>query len=128
MDQVKSSSYLELAHDLEIDKAIGFLKKKDFQEVWRFVLAFYSCRDKSGMEIGSECFWNLVLSSCQAIETLKSFEKKDTKVACTAATNLSFLYFLVSDLGLFVSMSWIVLPSFDICLQKWVYERNVAMP
>ena len=33
MDQVKSSSYLELAHDLEIDKAIGFLKKKDFQEV-----------------------------------------------------------------------------------------------
>ena len=32
----------------------------------------------------------------QAIETLKSFEKKDTKVACTAATNLSFLYFLVS--------------------------------
>ena len=33
MDQVKSSSYIELAHDLEIDKAIGFLKKKDFQEV-----------------------------------------------------------------------------------------------
>ena len=32
----------------------------------------------------------------QAIETLKSFEKKDSKVACTAATNLSFLYFLVS--------------------------------
>ena len=32
----------------------------------------------------------------QAIETLKSFEKKDTKVACTAATNLAFLYFLVS--------------------------------
>ena len=34
----------------------------------------------------------------QAIETLKSFEKKDSKVASTAATNLSFLYFLVSKL------------------------------
>ena len=31
----------------------------------------------------------------QAIETLKSFEKKDNKVAATAATNLSFLYMLV---------------------------------
>ena len=32
---------------------------------------------------------------CQAIETLKGFEKKDSKVQSTAATNLSFLYFLV---------------------------------
>ena len=32
----------------------------------------------------------------QAVDTLKSFEKKDTKVASTAATNLSFLYNLVS--------------------------------
>ena len=32
----------------------------------------------------------------QAIETLKGFEKKDSKVQSTAATNLSFLYFLVS--------------------------------
>lgn len=31
-----------------------------------------------------------------AIETLKAFEKKDTKVQSTAATNLSFIYFLVS--------------------------------
>ena len=31
----------------------------------------------------------------QAIETLKGFEKKDSKVQSTAATNLSFLYFLV---------------------------------
>ena len=30
-----------------------------------------------------------------AVETLKMFEKKETKVASTAATNLSFLYFLV---------------------------------
>ena len=34
--------------------------------------------------------------SFQAIETLKGFEKKDSKVQSTAATNLSFLYFLVS--------------------------------
>ena len=33
----------------------------------------------------------------QAVETLKSFEKKDTKVAATAATNLSFLYILESE-------------------------------
>jgi hypothetical protein len=40
----------------------------------------------------------------QAIETLKSFEKKDSKVASTAATNLSFLYFLVSEP--FLSCFW----------------------
>lgn len=34
---------------------------------------------------------------CKAIETLKSFENKDTRTACTAATNLSFLYFLEGD-------------------------------
>ncbi len=64
IEQVKSSQYMELAHSLDIDKAIGFLKEKDFQ---------------------------------QAIETLKSFEKKDTKVASTAATNLSFLYGLEGE-------------------------------
>ncbi|XP_041354058.1 intraflagellar transport protein 88 homolog isoform X2 [Gigantopelta aegis] len=66
IDQVKNSQYLDLSHDLEIDKAIMFLKQKDFQ---------------------------------QAIETLKSFEKKDSKVASTAATNLSFLYFLETDMS-----------------------------
>ncbi|XP_045196090.1 intraflagellar transport protein 88 homolog isoform X2 [Mercenaria mercenaria] len=66
VEQVKNSQYIDLAHDLEIDKAIMFLKQKDFN---------------------------------QAIETLKSFEKKDSKVACTAATNLSFLYYLENDLG-----------------------------
>lgn len=66
VEQVKNSQYIDLAHDLEIDKAIMFLKQKDFN---------------------------------QAIETLKSFEKKDSKVACTAATNLSFLYFLENDLA-----------------------------
>ena len=33
----------------------------------------------------------------KAVETLKGFEKKDSKMAATASTNLSFLYFLVSD-------------------------------
>jgi len=59
---VRTSPYVDLSHDLEIDKAIMYLKKKDF-----------------GM----------------AAEALKSFEKKDTKVASTAATNLAFLYYLV---------------------------------
>ncbi|XP_064596903.1 intraflagellar transport protein 88 homolog isoform X2 [Liolophura sinensis] len=66
IEQVRSSQYVDLGHDLEIDKAIMYLKQKDFQ---------------------------------QAIETLKSFEKKDSKVASTAATNLSFLYFLEKDMA-----------------------------
>ena len=33
IEQVKSSQYMELAHSLDIDKAIGFLKQKDFQQV-----------------------------------------------------------------------------------------------
>lgn len=66
IEMVKNSQYIDLAHDLEIDKAIMFLKQKNF---------------------------------VQAIETLKSFEKKDSKVASTAATNLSFLYFLEQDMA-----------------------------
>lgn len=37
-----------------------------------------------------------VLFCFQAVETLKMFEKKDSRVKSAAATNLSFLYFLVS--------------------------------
>jgi len=33
IEQVKASQYMELAHSLDIDKAIGFLKQKDFQQV-----------------------------------------------------------------------------------------------
>eukprot|EP01137_Pigoraptor_chileana_P011551 Opistho-2@62614 len=65
VEQVKSSAYSELASELEITKAITFLKMKDFK---------------------------------QAIDSLKKFEKKDTKMMSTAATNLSFLYFLENDL------------------------------
>lgn len=33
IEQVKNSQYIDLAHDLEIDKAIMFLKQKDFNQV-----------------------------------------------------------------------------------------------
>uniref|UniRef100_A0A665V0T8 Intraflagellar transport 88 homolog n=1 Tax=Echeneis naucrates TaxID=173247 RepID=A0A665V0T8_ECHNA len=64
VDMVKSSQYVELANDLEINKAITYLRQKDFK---------------------------------QAVETLKTFEKKDSRVKSAAATNLSFLYFLEKD-------------------------------
>lgn len=65
VDQIKSSPYSELANDLEINKAVTYLRKREFT---------------------------------QAIDTLKLFEKRETKVASTAATNLSFLYYLQNDL------------------------------
>ncbi|CAB3979099.1 intraflagellar transport 88 homolog [Paramuricea clavata] len=61
---VKASPYLELANELEITKAITYLKEKDFNK---------------------------------AVETLKGFEKKDSKMQSTAATNLSFMYFLQGE-------------------------------
>uniref|UniRef100_A0A3Q2PM19 Intraflagellar transport 88 homolog n=1 Tax=Fundulus heteroclitus TaxID=8078 RepID=A0A3Q2PM19_FUNHE len=64
VDIVKSSQYVELANDLEINKAITYLRQKDFN---------------------------------QAVETLKTFEKKDSRVKSAAATNLSFFYFLEKD-------------------------------
>ncbi|XP_076857925.1 intraflagellar transport protein 88 homolog isoform X2 [Brachyhypopomus gauderio] len=64
VDMVKGSQYVELANDLEINKAITYLRQKDFK---------------------------------QAVETLKAFEKKDSRVKSAAATNLSFLYFLEKD-------------------------------
>ncbi|XP_030284633.1 intraflagellar transport protein 88 homolog isoform X4 [Sparus aurata] len=66
VDMVKSSQYVELANDLEINKAITYLRQKDFNQV-------------------------------EAVETLKTFEKKDSRVKSAAATNLSFLYYLEKD-------------------------------
>ncbi|XP_049272467.1 LOW QUALITY PROTEIN: intraflagellar transport protein 88 homolog [Rhipicephalus sanguineus] len=66
LEQIKSSAYAYIANDLEISKAVAYLRKREFN---------------------------------QAIETLKAFEKKDTKVASTAATNLSFLYYLQNELS-----------------------------
>uniref|UniRef100_A0A8C9QPK8 Intraflagellar transport protein 88 homolog n=1 Tax=Scleropages formosus TaxID=113540 RepID=A0A8C9QPK8_SCLFO len=64
VEMVKSSPYVELANDLEINKAITYLRQRDFN---------------------------------QAVETLKMFEKKDSRVKSAASTNLSFLYFLEKD-------------------------------
>ena len=64
VDTIKMSSHSQLANDLEINKAVMFLRQKNFTD---------------------------------AIETLKSFEKQENKVASTAATNLSFLYFLQGE-------------------------------
>jgi len=64
IDNVKASPYLELANELEITKAVTYLKMKEFSK---------------------------------AVETLKTFEKKDSKMASQAAVNLSFLYFLEGD-------------------------------
>lgn len=38
INQVRSSHYMSLAHDLDIDKAISYLKQKDFQQVWTSVV------------------------------------------------------------------------------------------
>ncbi|KAK3876729.1 hypothetical protein Pcinc_018509 [Petrolisthes cinctipes] len=64
VDAIKNSQYADLANDLEINKAVMYLRQKNFKD---------------------------------AVETLKMFEKKETKVASTAATNLSFLYFLQNE-------------------------------
>lgn len=55
--------YVPLAGDLEINKAITFLKQKDVS---------------------------------QAMETLKAFQRKESKVASTASANMGFLHFLVT--------------------------------
>ncbi|KAI3356058.1 hypothetical protein L3Q82_017320 [Scortum barcoo] len=73
VDMVKSSQYVELANDLEINKAISYLRQKDFNQL------------------------ELANFDLTAVETLKTFEKKDSRVKSAAATNLSFLYFLEKD-------------------------------
>jgi intraflagellar transport protein 88 len=47
------------------------------------------------LEIVKALSYMTIRDFSKAIETLKTFEKKDPKIASTAATNLSFLYFLV---------------------------------
>ncbi|XP_066115089.1 intraflagellar transport protein 88 homolog isoform X1 [Saccopteryx bilineata] len=64
VEDVKASQYVELANDLEINKAVTYLRQKDLN---------------------------------QAVETLKMFEKKDSRVKSAAATNLSFLYYLENE-------------------------------
>ena len=68
IESVKITAYHNIASELEITKALSYLKIKDFTK---------------------------------AVETLKTFERKDAKIASAAATNLSFLYFLVRFLSSF---------------------------
>ncbi|KAJ1521467.1 hypothetical protein ONE63_003135 [Megalurothrips usitatus] len=66
LETLKSSNYGFLAAELEINKAVMFLKQKEIN---------------------------------QAIDTLKSFEKKtESKIASSAATNLAFIYYLQGDM------------------------------
>ena len=62
VEAIKSSVYAPLAGDLEINKAVTFLKQKDIP---------------------------------QALDTLKSFQRKESKVASSAATNMAFIHLLV---------------------------------
>ncbi|KAF0290444.1 Intraflagellar transport protein 88 [Amphibalanus amphitrite] len=61
LETLKNSQHADLASDLEINKAIMYLRRKDFKA---------------------------------AIDTLRVFDKVETKVASHAFTNLAFLYFL----------------------------------
>ena len=60
----QSQNFPEVESEIEICKALAFLKKKNIDN---------------------------------AIETLKSFEKKDKLLMAKAASNISFLYFLEND-------------------------------
>jgi hypothetical protein len=62
IEKLKASPFHALASELEIHKALTYLKMKEFRK---------------------------------AIKLLKAFEKKENSMLSTAATNLSFLYFLV---------------------------------
>ncbi|EGD80416.1 hypothetical protein PTSG_11061 [Salpingoeca rosetta] len=64
IERVKGSAFSSLASELEITKAITYLKLKDVKA---------------------------------AAKVLKSFEKKESNMLSTAATNLSFLYILEND-------------------------------
>jgi intraflagellar transport protein 88 len=64
VDAIKASNHSLLASDLEINKAVMFLKQKELS---------------------------------QAADALRAFEKKETKVASAAATNLAFIHFLQGD-------------------------------
>lgn len=92
VEAINSSGYAPLAGDLEINKAVTFLKQNDIP---------------------------------QAMETLKTFQRKESKVASTAASNMAFVHFLVNTFGIYilgpilviygplVSRSVVVVPSLD---------------
>ncbi|KAG1960001.1 intraflagellar transport protein [Pimephales promelas] len=123
VDMVKGSQYVELANDLEINKAITYLRQRDFKQVdltlihTQIALHLTYCitTEESHLalclcgtlvSVFSHPMVHFILFSClsicmtleaEAVETLKMFEKKDSRVKSAAATNLSFLYFLEKD-------------------------------
>ena len=64
IEKIKASVFNPLAGELEIHKALTYLKMREFSK---------------------------------AIKLLKGFEKKESSMLSTAATNLAFLYFLVRE-------------------------------
>ncbi|XP_019856769.1 PREDICTED: intraflagellar transport protein 88 homolog [Amphimedon queenslandica] len=66
IEVVKNSVHSELASELEITKALTFLREKDLP---------------------------------RAIETLKDCGRRDTKMAVSASTNLSFVFYLSNDVS-----------------------------
>merc|ERR1719230_1630791 len=64
VDSLRVQSHFELATEMEIAKALFFMRSRQFE---------------------------------QAIETLKSYERKEQQLVAYAATNLSFIYFHEAD-------------------------------
>ena len=86
IERVKESMYSELASELEITKALTYLKQNDIGRVRNESESLYVLID------------DFFFSSAQAIETFKDCGKKDSKMAGTAATNLAFVHYLVCPL------------------------------
>lgn len=66
VEAIKESAHNHLADDLEINKAVLYLRQRDV---------------------------------ARATDTLKSFEKRATKMATNAAVNLSTIFYLVTALS-----------------------------
>src|SRR4051812_844716 len=77
VETVKSSPSAEIASELEIAKAVQFLKVKDFSKV---VHQYCINSTLPYSQLTKNWTW------MKAIETLKAFEKKDAKLVGTAAT------------------------------------------
>ena len=103
IEVVKSSHHAELASELEITKALTFLREKDIPRVSLFVHLFIYLSIYLSICLFIYLFVHsfiiclfIYLSVPQAIDTLKECGRKDNKMADSAATNLSFIYYLVS--------------------------------
>lgn len=91
IERVKESLYSELASELEITKALTFLKQNDVPRVSKKSAS----RCRALLPVVSYISHPYFLFLPQAIETFKECGKKDNKMMGTAATNLSFVYFMV---------------------------------